>query len=433
MPDGLIRHYTIDAADRLECELRRRPHNKLGFAIQLCVIRQTGRLLGEAEQPPSAIVDYVADQLDVDPRSYSIYAHRAQTRFEHSRYLTDYLGLHAADRDDRRAALLAATEAAASGDKGLPIATAVIAAFRERKALLPSQHSIEKIGIAARAVARRRAESALISDIAPEKLEALDALLAVDPAIGQTRFHWLRSASDAPGAGNLVGLTERIMFLRSLGIDPRLQARIPSGRWDQMVREGDAAPAWLAGEFGASRRRATIVVQIIKLGQKLTDDAMTMFIKLMGRLFSQANNRKKQRHMNARMETSKALRLFLDTIVALQAANDADEDAIETVNRQVGWHRLLQIKPGLEAMVESANASPLVLAAEQHGNIRKFAGAFLQAFTCRSRRRHDPSLAAVATLKMLYVEGRRVLPDRVPVGHLGANERKRLCCKNHIA
>ncbi|MDL7269277.1 Tn3 family transposase [Escherichia coli] len=422
--DGLIRHYTIDAADRLECELRRRPHNKLGFAIQLCVIRQTGRLLGEAEQPPSAIVDYIADQLDVDPRSYSIYAHRAQTRFEHSRYLTNYLGLHAADRDDRRAALLAATEAAASGDKGLPIATAVIAAFRERKALLPSQHAIEKIGIAARAVARRRAESALLSDLDSEKLKTLDALLAVDPAIGQTRFHWLRSAPDAPGAGNLIGLTERIMFLRSLGIDPRLQARIPSGRWDQMVREGDAAPAWLAGEFGVSRRRATIVVQIIKLGQKLTDDAMTMFIKLMGRLFSQANNRKKQRHMNARMETSKALRLFLDTIVALQAANDADEDAIETVNRQVGWHRLLQIKPGLEAMVESANASPLVLAAEQHGNIRKFAGAFLQAFTFRSRRRHDPLLAAVATLKMLYAEGRRILPDRVPVGHLGANERK---------
>jgi hypothetical protein len=37
-----------------------------------------------------------------------------------------------------------------------------------------------------------------------------------------------------------------------------------------MVREGDAAPAWLTGEFGASRRRATIVVQIIKLGQQKT-------------------------------------------------------------------------------------------------------------------------------------------------------------------
>lgn len=422
--DSLIRHYTIDAADRLECELRRRPHNKLGFAVHLCVIRQTGRLLGEDEQPPPAIVDYVADQLGVEPRSYSIYARRAQTRFDHSRYLTSYLGLHVANRDDRRAALLAATEAAASGDKGLPIATAVVTAFRERKALLPSQHAIEKIGIAARALARRRAESALISDLDPEKLETLDGLLNVDLAIGQTRFYWLRSAPDAPGALNLVGLTERIAFLRTLGIDPRLQTRIASGRWDQMVREGDATPAWLAGEFGASRRRATIVAQVIKLGQKLTDDAVMMFIKLMGRLFSQVNNRKKQHHMNARVETSKALRLFLDTIVALQAANDADEDAIEVVSRNVGWHRLLQIKPGLEAMVENGDISPLEMAAEQHGNIRKFAAAFLQTFTFHSRRRHDPLLAAVATLKTLYVEGRRVLPDRVPVGHLGDTERK---------
>jgi hypothetical protein len=264
----------------------------------------------------------------------------------------------------------------------------------------------------------------LLSDLDPEKLETLDALLDVDPAIGQTRFHWLRSAPDAPGADNLVGLTERIAFVRSLGINSRLQARISSGRWEQMVREGDAAPAWLAEDYGASRRHATIVVRIVNLGQKLTDNAVMMFIKLMGRLYSKANNQKKKRHMDARLETSRALRLFLDTIVALQAANDTDEDALATVNRQVGWHRLLQIKPGLEAMVESANASPLVLAAEQHGNIRKFAGAFLQAFTFNSRRRHDPLLAAVAVLQMLYAEGRRVLPDRVLVGHLGPNEKK---------
>jgi TnpA family transposase len=312
------------------------------------------------------------------------------------------------------------------GDKGLPIATAVVATFRERRALLPSQQSIEKIGIAARAIARRRAEAALISDIPTEKLAILDELLEVDTAIGQTRFHWLRSAPDAPGGGNLVGLTERIAFLCKLGIDSRLQALIPSGRWDQIIREGDATPAWLANDFNASRRRATIVAQVIKLGQKLTDDAVTMFIKLIGRLFSQVNNRKKQRHMNNRIETSKALRLFLDTIVALQAANDADEDAIEIVNRQVGWHRLLQIKPGLEAMVEQNDVSSLVLAAGQSGNIRKFAGAFLQTFTFHSRRRHDPLLSALGTLKMLYVEGRRVLPDRVPVGHLRLTEKKQI-------
>jgi hypothetical protein len=307
------------------------------------------------------------------------------------------------------------------------IASAIIVTFRERRALLPVANMIERTGLAARAIARRRAEAALNAEFDQKKLQALDNLLVVDPAIGQTRFHWLRSAPQAPAAGNLAGLTERIAFLRTLEIDPRLQARIPSGRWEQMVREGDATPAWLANDFNASRRRAMIVAQIIKLGQKLTDDAVMMFIKLMGRLFSQTNNRKKQRHMGARLETSKALRLFLDTIEALQAADDTDADPMKTLDRRVGWHRLLQVKPGLEAMVKNNDVSALVTAAGQHATVRKYAGAFLRTFTFHSRRRHDPLLAAIATLKLLYAEGRRVLPDRVPVGHLGKSEREQIC------
>ncbi|EKD7602514.1 Tn3 family transposase [Agrobacterium pusense] len=422
--ESLIQHYSLSPADRLEVELRRRGHNQLGFAVQLCLMRYPGRTLLPNETPPAAMLNYVAGQLNADPRLFEFYARREETRREHTAYLLGYLGMKSATAQDRRAALLAGIEAAATTDKGVTIAKAIVGSLRDRRVLLPAINTIEHLGLTGRRIARRRAESALLSGLDPEKLETLDALLEVDPAIGQTRLHWLRSGPDAPGADNLVGLTERIAFLRSLGINPRLQARISSGRWEQMVREGDAAPAWLAEDYSASRRRATIVAQIIKIGQKLTDDAVMMFIKLMGRLYSKVNNQKKQRHMDVRLETSQALRLFLDTIVALQTANDTDEDALATVNRQVGWHRLLQIKPGLEAMVESAGASPLVLAVEQHGNIRKFAGSFLQAFTFKSRRRHDPLLAAVAALQLLYAEGRRLLPDRVPVGHLGPTEKK---------
>ncbi|WP_336814152.1 Tn3 family transposase [Bosea sp. MMO-172] len=422
--DSLIRHYSLAPADRLEIALRRRKHNQLGFAVQLCLMRYPGRPLMPNESPPAAMLNYVAEQINADPRQFDLYARREETRRDHIGRLLRYLDLRSASLRDRREALVAAIETASATDKGMPIAKAIIASFRERRVLLPAANMIERMGLAARAIARRRAENTLIADLDPEKLQMLDRLLEVEVAIGQTRFHWLRSAPDAPGAMNLVGLTERIAFLRTLGIDPRLQARIPSGRWDQMVREGDATPAWLASDFNASRRRATIVAQIIKLGQKLTDDAVLMFIKLMGRLFSQVNNRKKQRHMSVRLETSKALRLFLDTIEALQVANDTDADLMRTLDRRVGWHRLLQVKPGLEAMVERSDVSPLAMAAEQHATVRKYAGAFLQTFAFHSQRRHDPLLAAIATLKRLYVEGRRVLPDRVPVSHLTKSERE---------
>jgi TnpA family transposase len=151
--DSLIRHFTLDPADRLECELRRRPQNKLGFAVQLCSMRQTGRLLSENEQPPAAAVEYLAEQFGIDARLYELYARRVQTRFDHSRHLMEYLGLRVASMEDRRAALVASIQVAANGDNGLPIAAAVIAEFRKRNALLPSLHSIEKIGLGGRAIA----------------------------------------------------------------------------------------------------------------------------------------------------------------------------------------------------------------------------------------------------------------------------------------
>ncbi|MGO4319949.1 Tn3 family transposase, partial [Agrobacterium sp. MCAB5] len=120
-------------------------------------------------------------------------------------------------------ALLSAIQAAATSDDGAAIVSSIVAAFRERGALLPAIDTIERIGLTGRAIARRRAETTLIKDVPLDTLRSLDRLLEVDPSIGQTRFHWLRSAPEAPSASNLVGLTERIAFLRRLEIDPTLQ------------------------------------------------------------------------------------------------------------------------------------------------------------------------------------------------------------------
>jgi TnpA family transposase len=421
---SLIRHYTLSPQDRLQAEVRRRPHNQLGYAVQLCLMRYPGRILGVDESPPAAMVAYVAEQLEVDPGAFALYSRRYNTRFDHSRRLAQYLGVRTATREDRCAALVAAINAAGVTDQGLPIATAVVNAFRERGALLLPDGALETIGIAGRAIARQRAEAALLEGLAPDQLDSLDALLTLDPAIQQTRFSWLRTAPDAPGADNLIGLMERLSFIRSMAVEPQRRERIHPERWTQIVREGDAAPAWLVADFNANRRRATIVAQLITLGERLTDEAITMFNKLIGRLFARANTRRKQRYADTRQETTKALRLFRDILRALVAANDTGRNAIDVLDDEIGWHRLLQAKPEVEAMVRDADPDPLVLAAERYGPVRKYAARFLETFTFRSSRRHDSLMAAIGTLKTLNAAGRRNLPERVPVGHLTSQARK---------
>lgn len=107
------------------------------------------------EIPPTAMLHYVAEQLDVEPDTFEFYARREETRREHIVHLLGYLEMRSATDQDRRAALLSAIEAAATTDKGISIANAIIATFRERRVLLPAVDTIELIGLAARAIARR--------------------------------------------------------------------------------------------------------------------------------------------------------------------------------------------------------------------------------------------------------------------------------------
>ncbi len=175
--DSLFRHYSLSRADRLEIELRRRNHNRLGFAIQLCLMRYPGRVLGAEEILPRAMLKYVADQIGAAPEAFSLYARREETCRDHTARLMMYLDTRSATLQDRRAALLSAIQAAATSDDGAAIVSSIVAAFRERSALLPAIDTIERIGLAGRAIARRRAETTLIKGV------PLDTLRSLDPAV----------------------------------------------------------------------------------------------------------------------------------------------------------------------------------------------------------------------------------------------------------
>ena len=55
----LLRHYTLSDEDLQNIGAKRRPRNKLGFALQLCVLRYPGRLLVPAEFVPPPVVDFI--------------------------------------------------------------------------------------------------------------------------------------------------------------------------------------------------------------------------------------------------------------------------------------------------------------------------------------------------------------------------------------
>jgi len=423
-PAEMVRHYTLGADDLALIRTKRRPINRLGFAVQLCLLRYPGLGMGPAEPPPAAMIGFVAHQLSLPPDIFADYALRDQTRREHAVELQRQLGLRSFGLADWRACLRVGVDAAWATDRGEPIAQAMIAHLRANGIVLPSPAVLERIGLAARARARKKAFEALAAGMTDAEQGTLTGLLTVDPGLRRSRFAWLRDYSESPAPTNIVALLDRLEYAQELRIDPARTSRIHAARLARLIDEGAIMTVQHIADLEPARRTAILIVQAASLGTRLTDATLAMFEKYIGTLFSRAQNRDERRFQATRRDVAKALILFRRTITALRHAKAAGEDGVAVVEREIGMEQLDNVLPVIGAVADVAGQDILVTAAERYSVLRRFSPRFLAAFDFRSNTPNDPVLAAIELLRAMDRDGTRVLPKRPPASFLSPQWRK---------
>ena len=91
--DDLIRWYTFSDLDLALVRQRRGDANRLGFAVQLCLLRYPGQGLAVNAPPDETVLERIGQTLCIDPSCWPQYATREETRREHLLELRAYLGL----------------------------------------------------------------------------------------------------------------------------------------------------------------------------------------------------------------------------------------------------------------------------------------------------------------------------------------------------
>jgi|SRR5271165_1817161 len=95
-PDALARHYTFTRSDQDLVAGRRGTTNRLGFAVQLALLRHPGMALAQMDEPVDVLVNWLAVRLELPAAVFAEYAGRPQTMTDHARTLAATLGLRAA-------------------------------------------------------------------------------------------------------------------------------------------------------------------------------------------------------------------------------------------------------------------------------------------------------------------------------------------------
>jgi hypothetical protein len=270
-----------------------------------------------------------------------------------------------------------------------PIA-ALIEYLRERRILLPAAVTLEKIALAARALARKRAHKSLVEGLSSETITGLEALLIVAKDEERTPLAWLREWPEAPRQRNLVELVDRLEAVRKLGVAADREKRIHRARYAAIARECAIVSAQHLSGFDTPRRLATLAVFAREMEATLIDAALGMFGKMLGSVFRRAD-RAHDDNVAARAKTLDAsARALLVMAKAMLAAKDFGQDQIAAVETALGWERLKILVSEVEAAVADTRPDNLGEVVERYASVCRMSPVILGAFAFRSWKKTIP-------------------------------------------
>jgi TnpA family transposase len=415
----LLRHWTLSDDDLVAIGRRRRNHNQLGFALQLCALRYPGRLLRPDEVIPEPALRFVADQLGTAPEALTTYAARFQTRYEQLGVLRKSFGF--TDLTTRRRQILEwLLPMALATTNAQTVATALLDELRRRRIIVPGPSTIERLVAATLVLAERHVARQLTGSLTPAQSEALDALLAPKQGTAMSVLAWARQPPGAPGHKALSRLAEQLACLRAAGLDPACADGIHPERLRKLAREGGRFTAQHLRMLSPFRGRATLVATVLDTTMRLIDDGVALFDRAVGRLFRRAAAREENAVLRDARAINDKVRLLAKLGTALINAKAGGADLDGAVATAVGWEKLAASVAEAERLARPDKADLPALAIRAWPVLHRLGPVFLDMFRLRAVPAAIATLRAVELLRGTYGSGGRTWPESLPVSFLRA-------------
>ena len=419
-------HWVLGDEDLSIIARRRRLHNRLGFAVQLCALRYPGRLLRPGELIPDDALRFVAGQLTVSPDVLADYAARGPTRYEQLGTLRELFGFTTLSRPERASLQAWLLPVALTTTGGAELARRLGAEFRRRRIVIPGVSALERMTGQAMLDAERRVEAILAGTLSAPTRTALDELLRVAPGRTISTLAWVRQPPGVAGHRGFADILDRLAILRATGVASSVVDDVHPERRRQLSQEGARLTAQHLAAIRPARRHAILVATILETAASRTDDAVLMFDRIIGRLFRRAERRAEAALKRDRRTINAKVRLLARLGDALLAARRDGREAYGAVEAVIGWSDLDREVNEARRLIRPDGLDPVEVVAGAQAILRKVGPAFLAAFRFDAVPACASLLGAIALLRDLHAGRLRRLPDNAPRGFIRPSWRRRI-------
>lgn len=436
----IARYFTLSPQDLQVVERHRRPQNRLGFAVQLCMLRFPGRALTDLPDIPAPILVYIAEQVQVPAQAFIEYGRRENTLYEHLQELRELFGFRNCGWREFLGLTRGLLPLALESDQALPLFDIAVEHLRTQKVIAPGITTLERLVWTVQRIAQRRIEKHLNRALSAENQQRLDALLETEvleetgstKPRGFSRLSWLRQPPQKPSARSLKKILARIDFVQEMKL-PAVSATVHINCRRQLARRCARYPIQALAKFPQQQRHALLIAHLDDLLQELTDEALDMFGKMMAELFRKGEYQQEQ-HFQANARTVNGyLLLMANALEAFLAAHKQTLDPYETVFAVADETTIAGTVQKVRAIARPADLDYLDLIEGRYSYMRSALLTLYQTLSFQAVHGQEAALRALNYVQEMATRNKRVeaIEQKVgktcymaPVDHLSERWRK---------
>lgn len=409
----MVRYWLFGEDDIRRINARRGEHNRLGFAIQLCLLRYPGWPLAPDEIPPANLVQFVARQLGADAAEVNEYAARDETRREHLQVLyNDYQFRQYGPTESPHLRAHLQTDAL-STESAFSLVESAMTWLRERRVILPALTTLESIVRSVRSQIDREVYWRLFNRLQEDQKTELTKLLELGPSRGSL-LGWLRRVPRSCSAAGILELMQRLNWVHGTGMQKELAEGIAAHRIDQLAARGARHSVAHFRRFPPEKRYSILVAFLLHVAEELTDRSMDFHRRLIGRMFHESEKIQWTGFVQEGPDVNQKLHNYSRlTAVIAQARREGGslEAAIES---QFAWEALERDGQEAGRLTRPLDTPHFQNFRAQFPQFRRYSPKFLETFQFEGIPAQKQLLKALDTLRKMNRQEQAEVPTDAP-------------------
>jgi TnpA family transposase len=419
--EDLDRFFFLSDSDRKAIMHLRGDPNRLGYALQICCLRFLGFFPEDLSQLPQIVVNYVAQQLEVELDDLALYGKRASTQRNHQRQIQLFLGYRRAAPIDLLGLEQWLLERALEHDKPTFLFQMACEHLHQNKIVRIGTTRLEKLVSTARQQAQEFCYQLLQPLLTEQCCKFLDRLLEVDIVLGSTQLSWLQRTPTSNNTTQILETLDKIAFLQRHGIEQWDFGQLNPNRTNYLAGIGAKSSNQYLQRTNESRRYPILAAFLKRSLYNFIDDLIEMVDQRLLDLHSEARRIFETERLQATRTINQKLKTLQDIGSILLNQNIADHSIRTTTFAHISPEQLKNSLAEVEPLIRPENDAYVDYFCKFYNRVRKFSSRLLSTLEFQTQGNDPGLLRALEIVREIHAGERRKLPTSAPIDFIPAN------------